>query len=76
MSVPRDIYKTSNDLVQHVCSVAWSSSLHQNDIDIDLPTPVSLEQYSRAICHVVSRALVLILPPIKQNSQFLGGAYV
>ena len=64
---------TCSNLLQKICAWLHLLPLHQKHIYTDLPPPPasSLEQFLRAIWQLpaVSRTIVLILPPIKLNSQ-------
>ena len=70
-----NLQKTSIDLLQNACLVAWTSPFTKIAYILTLP-PTPLERYFRAIWNAVSQAAVLILPQIKLTSQLLGCAYV
>lgn len=61
---------TSSGLLQKFGLGHLYLCLHQNHIYTDLPS-TTLEQYFRAVGNAASQAVVLILPPVKLNSQLL-----
>ena len=59
---------TGSNILQKICALLCAFPSHQNHIYTDLP-PTASEQSLGAIWGAISRAIVLILPQIKLDSQ-------
>ena len=62
------LHETSGKFLQKMCAWLYVFSLHRITYILTIP-PASLKQFLRAIWGAVSQAAVLILPPVKLNSQ-------